>query len=245
MHFVDTHFHLDLWPHLEQIIQDIEKHKIYTLAVTNAPHIFSPLRKKIGNSNYIRIGLGYHPQLTGEIPFDTLLFKKEIEKTTYIGEIGLDYTKNFYSHKKEQIKNFEEILEIISANTIKALSIHSKFADSDVIKYLSKYNLKQSSVILHWYSGSIKNLEKAVNLGYYFSVNEQMLLSHNGQKVLNEIPLSRILTESDGPFAHLNKKALSPLDINSTINKISVLKRIDFNKTKEIIYNNFKSLLTN
>ena len=57
-------------------------------------------------------------------------------------------------------------------------------------------------VILHWYSGSMYILKNAVERGYYFSINHQMILTNNGRKIINQIPMSQILIESDAPFTN-------------------------------------------
>ena len=55
-------------------------------------------------------------------------------------------------------------------------------------------------VILHWYSGGIAELDRAISRGYYFSVNHQMVHSANGRKIIERIPVEKILLESDAPF---------------------------------------------
>ena len=58
----------------------------------------------------------------------------------------------------------------------------------------------QGSVILHWYSGSIKELQVAIEREYYFSINHQMIRSNVGRNIINLIPMNKILIESDAPF---------------------------------------------
>ena len=57
-----------------------------------------------------------------------------------------------------------------------------------------------NNCILHWYSGSLKQLERALEMGCYFSINEQMLMSANGLKVIRRIPVERMVLESDALF---------------------------------------------
>ena len=53
---------------------------------------------------------------------------------------------------------------------------------------------------MHWYTGTLRNLEIALSRGYYFSINHQMIKSQNGRNIINRIPMDRILLESDAPF---------------------------------------------
>ena len=44
---MDTHFHFDLYKDRLDILNYIEKHQSYTIAVTNLPELFSKYRKEI------------------------------------------------------------------------------------------------------------------------------------------------------------------------------------------------------
>jgi TatD DNase family protein len=60
MNLLDTHFHLDL--HKQSSIAElIEKERIYTIAVTNAPSVFHYTYKIALESKFIRAALGLHP----------------------------------------------------------------------------------------------------------------------------------------------------------------------------------------
>ena len=63
------------------------------------------------------------------------------------------------------------------------------------------------TVILHWYSGGVTDLRRAIEQGCYFSINHQMLQSANGKNIVGSIPVDKILLESDAPFTKgLNEK---------------------------------------
>lgn len=165
-------------------------------------------------------------------------------QTKYVGEIGLDFSKQFYSTKSEQIEAFEKIIELCNNLGGKVLSIHSRFADNEVLKQLEKLN-ETNKDILHWYSGSLKNLSKAVEKGIYFSINEAMFNSENGLKIIKSLPEELILTESDGPFAQVKNTTLSPLNINGTVSKLAIHLKKEQIEVKSQVYRNFKTLLEN
>jgi TatD DNase family protein len=116
------------------------------------------------------------------------------------------------------------------------LTVHSRRAEKEVIDTIgSNYPCK---TILHWYSGSIKELERAIDFGFYFSVNMAMLKSENGKKIIQVIPDDKILTETDAPFI---TEIDSPLLIHKTVCKLEILKPT---ASKELIYQNFKKLIS-
>lgn len=55
--------------------------------------------------------------------------------------------------------------------------------------------------IFHWFTGSMPQLEKAIELGCYFSINPGMLKTKSGMEVIKAIPIDHVLLETDAPFA--------------------------------------------
>lgn len=195
--FVDTHIHLDLIENSNGIVKYAERQKMYMVSVTNHPKVFSVMNEKI-QSRYIRIALGMHPQLFDKA--DIELFMQMLNKTKYIGEIGLDFSCKTSSEdeKRRQIEIFDKI---ISACEKKFISIHSRKAEKEIIAIISK-NISNGSVyVLHWYTGSQKVLKEAIKLGCYFSININMLKHKKTRELISLMPKDRILTESDAPFA--------------------------------------------
>ena len=66
MKYHDTHFHLDLMSNPIDIVNQIEKSKVYTIAVTNSPKVYFYTENITKNTKYIRPALGLHPELVGE-----------------------------------------------------------------------------------------------------------------------------------------------------------------------------------
>ena len=67
---------------------------------------------------------------------------------------------------------------------------------------LKKYKRKTNNkYIFHWFTGSIAQLEKAIEIGCYFSINPGMLKTKSGMEVIKAIPIDHVLLETDAPFA--------------------------------------------
>jgi TatD DNase family protein len=241
MNLVDTHFHLDLWNDPKSLIKRIEDEKIYTIAVTNAPSVFKLTYQLTKGLKYIRPALGYHPEVIGSRPNDLSLFIKYINLTRYIGEIGLDYACNI--DKALQINIFSSIIRESNRVGGKIVSIHSRKAEKDIIDIVgSGFN---GDIILHWYSGNITQLKRAVDYGYYFSINYPMTQSKNGRSIIRNIPINRLLIESDGPFAYTEDESSSPLLIQRTICELSSILGVSQQNMSKLLFNNFKFILGN
>ncbi|MGL1166890.1 TatD family hydrolase, partial [Vibrio parahaemolyticus] len=77
--------------------------------------------------------------------------------------------------------------------------------------------------------------------GFYFSINYAMTLSDNGKKIIERIPIDRLLLETDGPFIVIEKKPSTPLNISQTLtNLISIkISQDDKNVTSNFVFENF------
>ncbi len=241
MNLIDTHFHLDLWDNPKEIIKLIEEKKVYTIAVTNAPSVFKLTYQLTQGLKYIRPALGYHPEVLNDRPNDLALFKEYLILTRYIGEIGLDYACKI--DKGLQKKIFISIIKECFDSGGKIATIHSRRSEKDVIDIIG--DNFPGTIVLHWYSGSTLQLKRAINNGYYFSVNYSMTKSNKGVQIIRNIPLQRLLIESDGPFTRIGNQISSPLLTRNTLFELARIYDISIEKVAYIVYENFKMCLTN
>ena len=239
MHLIDTHFHLDYYKNHEYWYDQINKLQQYTLCVTNSPEVFHSCRKLYPETKYVKFALGYNPQQSLKVDFSKSTFLHELSTTQYVGEVGLDYSKNFVASKKKQQDAFEFICHQ-AAKQNKLLSVHSRMAEEDTLKILLRQGVKKA--IIHWYTGNLKIMNHLLDAGYYFSVNSSMCDSVNGRKIISNIPIDRLLVESDGPFSKIGTKKYSPADLQQTYNLIS--NTIGSKEISKLVFNNFKYLLS-
>jgi TatD DNase family protein len=239
--FFDTHLHLDLFAKPKEIIKVIESQKYYSIAVTNLPQLFMNTKELCEDSKYIRPALGYHPELVHKFKDQFELFKELLDETRYIGEIGIDNLRKTSEDFNCQKLIFEKIISACAEKKDKILSIHSRGAEKEVISIIG--NRFPGKVILHWYSGSISELNKAVSFGFYFSINSSMTQSKNGINIIRKIPNDRLLLESDSPFIGVNRESIVPIDMSLMVKEIAAIKRLSFVDFKIILKENFKNLI--
>ncbi|MDD2214963.1 MAG: TatD family hydrolase [Bacteroidales bacterium] len=194
---IDVHCHFDMVQNPEKYIANNEQQKIITIGMTNLPSHFSMGFSHVRQYKYIRLALGLHPLLAKEHSNEYLRFKEYVNNTSYIGEVGLDFSREGISTKDIQIKSFEYVLNCIKGQN-KIVSLHSRRAEKETLQML--LDNKIENAIFHWYSGLISVLESIVKSGYYFSINSAMTQSENGKKIISKIPKDLILTETDSPY---------------------------------------------
>ncbi|HEY8893141.1 MAG TPA: TatD family hydrolase [Clostridium sp.] len=235
---VDFHFHLDYYSDNKDKYNYLNEHKIYTLCVTNLPEIYEQCINTYQNTKYVKFALGFNPQFAGSENLNKKLFNKYMETTKYIGEVGLDYSKEHISSKSKQITIFDYICSL-SKDKNKIFSVHSRGAEADVLEILVKNKIK--SAVFHWYSGKVDFINDIVGQGYYLSVNYSMTKSKTGREIIKNIPLNKILVESDGPFVQVKGKPITPEELILTYENIESIQHID--NMINVVQSNLKKLL--
>jgi TatD DNase family protein len=201
--YIDTHVHLGDFVCKEKLLNELLKRKQYALSMTNLPEQYIELKRilNLRSNKYIKYALGYHPREVTRNKFNSFLFTKHFSSTDYVGEVGLDFSKDYFKYSNEQIKVFRYICRL-AKNNKKILSIHSLKAENEVFNILKENNI--NTVIIHWFTGNLTIAEYMINEGYYFSFNKKMLLSKKGKDLFRILPKDRILVESDAPYTISN-----------------------------------------
>lgn len=116
-----------------------------------------------------------------------------------IGEIGLDYYYNHSPHTDQQ-SCFEHYLEI-AAKLQMPVSIHTREAEEDTVKILTKYAPHLTGVI-HCFTGSAWLAQEVIKLGFYISISGVITFKKSLElrEIVRTIPLERLLIETDAPF---------------------------------------------
>lgn len=239
---VDTHCHVDLYSDPAKVVAESEREQIYTVAVTNAPFVFRHTADLAAGSKFVRAAVGLHPELVATHSNQLNQLLPFLKETRYVGEIGLDYTTTDEKLRQKQRRVLEAILNWCAEQENKILTLHSRRAVSDLISIIG--NNYPGRVILHWFTGTTKEVELASRYGMYFSINSNMIMSEKGRSLISKMPVERVLTESDGPFVTVNGKNNQSLIIHRTLTALSLKWNVSFEEAKNIIFNNFYALLT-
>jgi TatD DNase family protein len=206
---IDFHCHLDLYPDPHAIARECAAREMYVLSVTTTPSAWQGTVTLAPPGSRIRTALGLHPQLAHERKTELPLFAQLLPQTRYVGEVGLDGSPEYKQHWSDQVMVFSSILEACEQIGGRILSIHSRRAATQVLDALESHR-GAGIPVMHWFSGSVAELRRASDLGCWFSVGPAMLAGAKGRKLVENIPRDRILTESDGPFAQFDGRAVLP-----------------------------------
>lgn len=237
---VDTHLHLDLYKDPRAIVTDLDELGLKAIAVTNAPFLFQPCVDLVGRKANIRVALGMHPELVSQYGHQVEMFRELLPRTSVVGEVGLDYHESDIHERRRQRRVFERILELSAAQAT-VMTIHSRQAIDDVLAMLGTNY--PATPILHWFAGTVTQLERATESGCYFSVNLAMVRSRRNKARLKGIPESRLLIESDGPFVKRDGRPVLPADLVEIVKQLAYLYRKTVEEMARTIAENSRRIL--
>lgn len=223
---IDTHCHFDMMPAPELYLKEQEAMHNISIGMTNLPSHFAMGYEHVKTYRYSRLALGLHPLYASEKKKELSLFHQYVDKTSYIGEIGLDFSSEGVLTKEDQMIVLDNILLQIERKN-KIISVHSRRAEKVLFDMLCQHDIR--NVIFHWYSGPLSLIPQIVERGYYFSINERMTKTDSGRKIIECIPIDRILTETDAP----NNKVCS---IKNAL--------VDIGVSEEVVSSNFSRLIS-
>ena len=197
----DAHIHLSdaEYEHDIPLILNCMKKLCIKACCVSMDYSSSKKTLELGNqSDLILPFIGVHPEKAQDDTESVFnLIDENSEKISGIGEIGLD---NTYTNSDEEFGKQEEVFKTqlsYAEKFGKPVSIHSRKTLDQILEILPSY--KVPSVLLHWFDGSKKQLQKAMDLECYVSFGPVMVYSQDKQVLLSKADKDKILVETDGP----------------------------------------------
>ena len=245
---IDSHCHLEWKDFDNDRDQVVGRCKKQLKAVVSACSRPSDFEKSLEISEkyrgFVFITAGLHPEFIKTLAEDVkseyigkIIANKS--RIVGIGEVGLDYswvTDPVLQEKSREL--FAEMIELAKKLGL-PLVIHSREAHPDTLRILEENGAKR--VLLHMWGGHHKELMDKVNdLGYFVSLNTVVLRSKGYRKVARDIPLERMMLETDAPWLGVRKEGESwvldqairnePTTIRITAEKVAEIKKIPFDE---------------
>lgn len=240
---IDFHCHLDLYPEPKDVVAEADAAGIYVISVTTTPKAWKKTRALASGKRRIRTALGLHPQLAHERSGELALFEALLSEARYVGEVGLDGSPGYGGHANVQRLVFERTLQLAEERGGRIITIHSRQAVDEVLKALGKWP-GAGVPVLHWFSGTERQLRNAIAQGCWFSVGPAMLRSAKGRQLASLMPCNRVLTETDGPFGREKERPLRPVDSWLAVQQLAKLWRLSQEQVVTQLKNNLRTIVT-
>lgn len=168
------------------------------------------------------------------------------KKVVAIGEVGLDYyykpkgTAKKEKYKKLQKEVFVRQLELAEELNLPVI-IHCRVAYKDLYEILSSRKLKGT---IHCFVGTLQEAQSLVDLGFYIGITG-IIFKLDLDEVIKNIPLDKILIETDGPYLtppKAGKDRNEPVFVKHVAEKIAELKGISLDEVLSATNANAKTL---
>ena len=218
------------------------------------PRDFAAAKTRGSHYPYVIAGVGLHPWWLADGRCGTAeidLLCEVAAQERFIGEIGLDFSARFAGSEPLQIQALKRLCDALVQHPLtgRVISIHAVRSAGTVLDVLESHGLltprsDSPTVIFHWFSGTSDELAHARNAGCYFSVNERMLASKRGREYARQIPLDRLLLETDAPAEPNTETSAQSLikSLTRTSMRIASLKNCDAKRIESVVLANAHSV---
>ena len=253
---IDSHCHLDfpeLYNDLDNVLSRADLADVkYLLTISTKIETFEKIKLIINKYQNIFGTFGIHPHEAKN--HEDITSKKIIsfidsdKKIIGIGETGLDF---YYNHSDHDIQK-RLFVEHINASieTGLPLIVHSRNAENDTYELLHKYTKNNNlKVLMHCFTGSLNLLKKLLSLNCYISISGIVTFKNTNdlEEVVLNIPNEKLLVETDSPYLSpvpLRGKKNEPSHIIHTLEKISLIKKTNYEDLKKHTTQNFLKLFS-
>jgi len=244
----DAHIHLSdaEYEHDIPLILNCMKRLCIKACCVSMDYTTSKKTLELGKqSDFILPFIGVHPEKAQDGVESTFkLIDENNETISGIGEIGLDTT---YTNSAEEFQKQEEVFKTqlsYAEKFGKPVSIHSRKTLDQILEILPSYKIP--SVLLHWFDGSKKQLQQAMDLDCYVSFGPVTVYSKDKQVLLSKANKDKILVETDGPvrFSRCFENKTAQIDfIPSIVFCASKVLHVNYDELCDVIEQNSKRFL--
>lgn len=158
---------------------------------------------------------GVHPHDSRNCTMDTIAELRRLaalEQVVAIGECGLDFNRDF-SPRTEQEKWFEAQVAL-AEELQKPLFLHERDASQRFCAILTAVR-KSVPAVVHCFTGSRESLKIYLDLGLHIGITGWICDERRGmplRELVQEIPLDRLMIETDAPFLVPRSMPTKPRD---------------------------------
>ena len=272
--YIDTHAHLNFeafdndW---QEVVKKARADEVEKIIIPGSDLETSKRAVEIAEKTEgLYAAVGFHPHhCKGSVDVEEIIRKvkkmAKSKKVVAIGECGLDYhvyQKTKYastalstSQKNLQKKVFGKQIQLAKSLNL-PMVIHNREAQKeilDVIDHFCRIDGKYPKGVFHCISGGVKYLRKVLEKGFYIGVDGNVTYSDEVKNLVKEIPLDRLLIETDSPFllpeplrsasrSSRDKLRNEPVNVKIVAESVSEIKKINIEKVKDLSIKNAEAL---
>ena len=234
---IDSHCHLEqkeLYNRLEKLIPKWKQELKHIISSCAHPQDLDKTLEIYEKYHpFVKIFIGLHPEFIKELKEEDVervigFIKEHKDDISAIGEIGLDYhwikEPEWQQKQKTLFKRFIELSKQLNLPLI----IHSWDSTQDAIDILEQHGMKGKKVLMHLLQDK-SVISKIIENNWYISIGPSITKSKTIKKIARDIPLNRILLETDSPWFKQEEQGQEfgePINVKIACEKIAEIKKI-------------------
>lgn len=210
MELIDSHAHIDFPQFAEDRESMLDRARVAGVTTLLAigtgpgPEKLDSALPFAEQHDWIYATVGIHPYEAKEVTpqfLDELAKLAKHPKVIAWGEIGLDY---FYDHSPRELqqKAFRDQMELAQQAKLPII-IHCRDAWTDCLNMLGEsWRPTGLGGILHCFTSTLEDARRGIEMGFLisFAGNSTYPKTQNLRDVAKELPLEKILIETDAPY---------------------------------------------
>lgn len=214
---VDTHVHWDQFsdeevPAIIRRAKQAGVHHVVAVA-SGADSCLHLLEWKRRLPDWLTVAFGVHPEReTDETEVETVigLIRRHHEEISAIGEVGLPYYTLPETQRKQPpspaaVARLSRFL-LLAAEFDLPVVLHAVHETAEPVRrLLRRYGVKKA--VFHWLKAPADTVRRIVQDGYLISVTPDVLRRERDREMIRQVPLTRLLLETDAPWVYEGKSA--------------------------------------
>jgi TatD DNase family protein len=240
---IDVHCHLEQKDYQKDRDKVVENCKKELKAIITCCTKFEDLKLTLDlidqYKNFVFGSFAIHPLHIQETDKETLEkffseLEKNREKIVGIGETGLDFiieNENLRQRQREIFKKFIQFAKDLDL----PLVIHSRKATKEAFEILDK--AKPKKVLFHFFTEK-SLLPKVLENNWSISVNTALRKSKKIKKIVRDVKIKNLMTETDAPWLGENNQRNDPLSIKLVVEEIAKIKKMEIEKVDTLTTQN-------
>ncbi len=259
--FVDVHCHLDSERFAEDVSEVIARAKAAGVSaiISNGTNVtsnravleiarkFPIVKAALGLYPLDALGYGNDPTKEPGPPIDVdaelAFIEMHANEVIALGEVGLD---NHWIKKPVALETqkviFGKVIDL-AMKIGKPLIVHSRSAEKDVIDMLEAKSARK--VVMHCFGGRKSLIDRAVKLGYSFSIPPSIVRLEHFRMIVDRVPMNQLLTETDAPWqGAVSGERNEPANVKTTIEWIAKIKGFTAEEVVKNVWMNFQRLFS-
>jgi TatD DNase family protein len=258
--YVDAHCHVQFGQYSEDEAEVIARMKdegvvgIVVGANLESSQKAVALADKYG---HLYAAVGLHPNDIDDEVFDDAAYRALAEhpKVVAIGECGLDYFRPVEINDGVKEKQKEVFRKHVALAVLldKPLTIHARPSKGtqdtyhDILDILKEEKSKHPNLRgdMHFFVGGLVEAKTFISLGFTLSFTAVITFAREYDAVIQNVPLSSILSETDAPYvAPLSRRGQrnDPLAVIDVVAKIAELRGENSEDVRSALLDNARSL---